>query len=151
MALLLMNIYRTPRGNLLQPRTFWRVTIAIRFSGSAEVGGLLGTYATACMMFHRVTQYAVFFGLSTNNRLAFGGYSAGPYQYDLITQQNSTVDSNGFYKAASPVIKLFGDGTSETNPESEGAMSERISEGVYKISGVLGFNSDESWGGRGWY
>lgn len=105
------------------------------------------TYAAACMMFHRVTQYAVFFGLSTNNRLAFGGYSAGPYQYDLITQQNSTVDSNGFYKAASPVIKLFGDGTSETNPESEGATSGRISKGVYKISGVLGFNSDESWGG----
>ncbi|MGH1529044.1 phage tail protein, partial [Yersinia proxima] len=39
------------------------------------------------------------------------------------------------------------DGSSETNHESEGAISERISEGVYKISGVLGFNSDDAWGG----
>lgn len=60
---------------------------------------------------------------------------------------NTTVDSNGFLKKASPVVKLYGDGSSETNYESEGAISERISEGVYKISGVLGFNSDDSWGG----
>ncbi|WP_227732785.1 phage tail fiber protein [Yersinia proxima] len=60
---------------------------------------------------------------------------------------NTTVDSNGFLKKASPVVKLYRDGSSETNHESEGAISERISEGVYKISGVLGFNSDDSWGG----
>ncbi|HFO2533045.1 TPA: hypothetical protein ACHJX8_000618, partial [Yersinia enterocolitica] len=60
---------------------------------------------------------------------------------------NTTVDSNGFLKKASPVVKLYGDGGSETNEESDGATSERISEGVYKISGVLGFNSDDAWGG----
>ncbi|MDN0124430.1 prophage tail fiber N-terminal domain-containing protein [Yersinia aleksiciae] len=60
---------------------------------------------------------------------------------------NTTVDSNGFLKKASPVVKLYGDGSSETNYESKGATSERISEGVYKISGVLGFNSDDAWGG----
>ncbi|WP_455757920.1 phage tail fiber protein, partial [Yersinia proxima] len=46
-----------------------------------------------------------------------------------------------------PVVKLYGNGSSETNHESDGATSERISEGVYKISGVLGFNSDDAWGG----
>lgn len=65
----------------------------------------------------------------------------------LYHTNNTTVDSNGFLKIASPVVKLYGDGRSETNHESEGAISERISEGVYKISGVLGFNSDDSWGG----
>ncbi|CRY67037.1 Uncharacterised protein [Yersinia kristensenii] len=65
----------------------------------------------------------------------------------ILTTGNTTVDSNGFLKKASPVVKLYGDGQSETNEESEGAISERISEGVYKISGVLGFNSDDSWGG----
>lgn len=65
----------------------------------------------------------------------------------LYHTNNTTVDSNGFLKKASPVVKLYGDGSSETNYESEGAISERISEGVYKISGVLGFNSDDSWGG----
>ncbi|MGH1475301.1 pyocin knob domain-containing protein [Yersinia proxima] len=65
----------------------------------------------------------------------------------LYHTNNTTVDSNGFLKKASPVVKLYGDGSSETNHESEGAISERISEGVYKISGVLGFNSDDAWGG----
>ncbi|CFR15028.1 hypothetical protein [Yersinia frederiksenii] len=65
----------------------------------------------------------------------------------LYHTNNTTVDSNGFLKKASPVVKLYGDGGSETNEESEGATSERISEGVYKISGVLGFNSDDAWGG----
>lgn len=65
----------------------------------------------------------------------------------LYHTNNTTVDSNGFLKKASPVVKLYGDGSSETNHESEGAISERISEGVYKITGVLGFNSDDSWGG----
>ncbi|MGT3206837.1 phage tail fiber protein [Yersinia enterocolitica] len=65
----------------------------------------------------------------------------------LYHTNNTTVDSNGFLKKASPVVKLYSDGSSETNHESEGAISERISEGVYKISGVLGFNSDDSWGG----
>ncbi|CNL06125.1 putative phage tail protein [Yersinia intermedia] len=65
----------------------------------------------------------------------------------LYHTNNTTVDSNGFLKKASPVVKLYGDGSSETNHESDGAASERISEGVYKISGVLGFNSDDAWGG----
>lgn len=65
----------------------------------------------------------------------------------LYHTNNTTVDSNGFLKKASPVVKLYGNGSSETNHESDGATSERISEGVYKISGVLGFNSDDSWGG----
>ncbi|WP_253254293.1 hypothetical protein [Yersinia massiliensis] len=65
----------------------------------------------------------------------------------LYHTNNTTVDSNGFLKKASPVVKLYGDGGSETNEESDGATSERISEGVYKISGVLGFNSDDVWGG----
>ncbi|WP_145589442.1 hypothetical protein [Yersinia rochesterensis] len=60
---------------------------------------------------------------------------------------NTTVDSNGFLKKASPVVKLYGDGSSETNEESAAVTTERISEGVYKISGVLGFNADDSWGG----
>lgn len=60
---------------------------------------------------------------------------------------NTTVDSNGFIKVASPIVKIKGDGTVELNEESEGATVERIDVGVYKISGVLGYNSDPSWGG----
>ena len=68
--------------------------------------------------------------------------------YDfLVKDLNATVDVNGFYKQASPIIKLKGDGSFETNEEAVGATVERLNVGVYKISGVLGFNSDPSWGG----
>ena len=59
----------------------------------------------------------------------------------------ATVDGNGFLKRASPIIKINGNGDAEFNDESKGAIVERIRTGVYKISGVLGFNSDPAWGG----
>lgn len=62
-------------------------------------------------------------------------------------EANTTIDSNGALKPASPVVKLRGDGTAEFNDESEGAVTERLSKGVYKISGIMGFNSDPLWGG----
>lgn len=61
--------------------------------------------------------------------------------------RNVTVDSNGFVKKASPIVKLFGDGSSELNDESQGVTTERVSEGVYRISGTLGLNADAEWGG----
>ena len=60
---------------------------------------------------------------------------------------NTTVDANGFIKKASPIVKLFGDGLCELNDESLGVTTERVSEGVYRVSGTLGFNSDAGWGG----
>ncbi|HBM8994924.1 TPA: phage tail protein [Citrobacter freundii] len=65
----------------------------------------------------------------------------------LVRGVNTTVDSNGFYKTSSPIIKIWGDGTSELNDESEGATVVRVDTGVYKVSGVLGFNSSPEWGG----
>ncbi|AYM90077.1 hypothetical protein D9980_05495 [Serratia sp. 3ACOL1] len=60
---------------------------------------------------------------------------------------NTTVDANGFIKKASPIVKLFGTGESEFNDQSQGVTTERVSEGVYRISGTLGFNADAEWGG----
>ncbi|RLM12552.1 hypothetical protein BIY27_11350 [Gibbsiella quercinecans] len=65
----------------------------------------------------------------------------------VFTDYNVTVDGNGFLKAASPVVKLFRDGTCELNDESQGVTTERVSEGIYRISGTLGFNADAQWGG----
>ncbi|PHM75723.1 hypothetical protein [Xenorhabdus cabanillasii] len=50
-------------------------------------------------------------------------------------------------KKSSPIIKIWQDGKYETNDESEGATVERLSEGVYLIKNVLGFNADAAWGG----
>lgn len=65
----------------------------------------------------------------------------------VVSGLNAAVDVNGFYKTASPVIKLKGDGTAETNQESEGVTVERLGVGEYRVEGVLGFNSDPAWGG----
>lgn len=60
---------------------------------------------------------------------------------------NTTIDSNGFIKRASPVVKIFNDGTYETNNESEGVIVSRFGVGEYLINGCMGMNSDASWGG----
>ncbi|AFR03782.1 prophage tail fiber N-terminal domain-containing protein [Pectobacterium brasiliense] len=61
---------------------------------------------------------------------------------------NTTVDGNGFLKTASPIVKLFADGSSQLNAESDGVVTERLSEGVYHITGCLGLNADRAWGGE---
>lgn len=73
--------------------------------------------------------------------------NAAPWDV-FYTAGNTTTDSNGNLKPASPVVKLKGDGTAELNDESEGVSVERLETGIYKISGVLGFNSDPVWGGN---
>lgn len=65
----------------------------------------------------------------------------------FYTAGNTTVDSNGNLKPASPVVKIKGNGAAEINDESEGVVVEQLDTGIYKISGVLGFNSDPIWGG----
>ncbi|CAI1138107.1 Prophage tail fibre N-terminal [Serratia fonticola] len=67
--------------------------------------------------------------------------------FEFLTTGNTTFDANGFVKKASPIVKLFGTGESELNDESQGVTTERVSEGVYRISGTLGFNADAEWGG----
>jgi len=62
-------------------------------------------------------------------------------------ETNTTVDTNGFIKRASPVIKLFADGDYETNDESEGCTVTRLSVGEYLIEGCIGLNADAAWGG----
>ncbi|WFW23996.1 phage tail protein [Citrobacter braakii] len=60
---------------------------------------------------------------------------------------NTTIDVNGFIKTASPIVDIRGNGTFSVNGESEGCQVERLSVGVYCISGCLGLNSDIAWGG----
>ncbi|WP_155033481.1 phage tail fiber protein [Enterobacter hormaechei] len=60
---------------------------------------------------------------------------------------NTTKASDGTLKAASPVVKLFADGSFETNDESEGCSVTRLKAGEYLIEGCMGMNSDAAWGG----
>ncbi|HEK0789015.1 TPA: hypothetical protein SMP78_003233 [Proteus mirabilis] len=67
--------------------------------------------------------------------------------FSMFHSGNTMIDSNGFYKKASPIIDINTDGTFTTNDESEGATVTRVAKGEYLIEGVLGFNADAGWGG----
>lgn len=77
----------------------------------------------------------------------------------IYSGYNVTVDGNGFLKSASPIARLSGPpenmpddyldgfalaGCVAVNGEAEGVTAERISVGVYKVSGSLGF-AEEGW------
>ncbi|UJB74796.1 phage tail protein [Citrobacter portucalensis] len=108
--------------------TEWGAGVKINYSNTHNFQiYLTGSDATLLTLVHRV-----------------GGSPSFRKHYN---NGNTTIDSNGNLKPASPVIKLKGDGTAEFNEEAEGVMTERIDTGIYKISGVLGFNSEPLWGG----
>ncbi|MBD2791167.1 phage tail protein [Xenorhabdus szentirmaii] len=62
----------------------------------------------------------------------------------LMSTSQHYVDASGFVKKISPIIKMFSDGSFETNDESNGATVERLSKGTYLITGVGGFNNDSA-------
>lgn len=65
----------------------------------------------------------------------------------LYGTANTTRASDGTLKAASPVVKVFSDGTYQTNDESEGCTVTRLAIGEYLVEGCEGLNSDAAWGG----
>lgn len=79
----------------------------------------------------------------------FGGTTASGWTHSriLYDDKNTVVDSNGFIKQASPVVKIFTDGKYETNDESEGVTVTRLEIGQYLIEGCKALNSDAAWGG----
>lgn len=66
--------------------------------------------------------------------------------YLIRTDQNTSVDGNGFIKAASPVVRLFADKI-ECNDEAaqQDITFEKLGVGNYLVKGSLGFAQE------GWY
>ncbi|HFI4705256.1 TPA: phage tail protein [Escherichia coli] len=79
----------------------------------------------------------------------FGGAAATGWNHSriLYDDKNTVVDSNGFIKQASPVVKVFSNGKYETNDEAEGVTVTRLDIGQYLIEGCKALNSDAAWGG----
>ncbi len=96
------------------------------------------TYSMISIPFESAGKIKVFGGAEGQ------GWKTSRTVYDTV---NTTVDVNGFIKAASPIVKVFHDGSFETNEQSDGVSVKRISAGVYLVSGCLGLNSDAGWGG----
>ncbi|WP_353243569.1 hypothetical protein [Providencia sp.] len=64
----------------------------------------------------------------------------------VYSEANTTKDSNGNLKAASPIIRVFADHV-DPNEEAEGVTLKKLHTGIYQLHGVLGLHSDASWGG----
>ncbi|MEY6754704.1 phage tail protein [Enterobacter hormaechei] len=95
------------------------------------------------------TEYTLLmFSDSAGGDLYYANSRAGNFiGRKVLTNGNTTVDSNGFVKSASPIVKIFRDGKFETNDESEGCTVTRMKAGEYLIEGCMGMNSDAAWGG----
>lgn len=75
------------------------------------------------------------------------GSSGGSNWAEFYSTANTTKASDGTLKAASPVIRIFADGSYETNNESDGCTVTRTGIGQYRIDGCEALNSDAAWGG----
>lgn len=63
---------------------------------------------------------------------------------ELYHTRNTTVDSNGFLKSASPVIKLFADAI-DANDQAGAATLEKVATGHYQLTGTNGLRLDDGW------
>ncbi|BBV05714.1 hypothetical protein [Providencia rettgeri] len=75
-----------------------------------------------------------------------GGNSVNAYAHSVYTNRNTTKDSNGNLKAASPIVRVFANDV-DPNEEAEGVTLKKLHTGIYQLHGVLGLHSDASWGG----
>lgn len=66
---------------------------------------------------------------------------------EFYSTGNTTKASDGTLKVASPVVKIFSDGSFHLNDESAGCTVTRINTGAYLIEGCMGINADAAWGG----
>ncbi|AVO91257.1 phage tail protein [Acinetobacter baumannii] len=80
-------------------------------------------------------------------RVRHSNVNSGAYSlYKMWTQKNTTVDGNGFIKAASPIVKLFNDHIELNNDaEKQQITFDKLGVGDYLIQGSLGFAQE------GWY
>ena len=127
---------------------------AARQGGIVQGGGGIGTnwadaYCPALVM-NRSERLFSQIQVTSANRMAWrigeGGVGWKPW-LTAWDSGNTTVDSSGFIKKASPIIKIYSDGHFDINEESEGCTVTRLAVGEYLIEGCTGMNSDASWGG----
>jgi len=116
--------------------------------GGIGNGQFVGVIAYNCTN-NNLFKFQIAGSYSASGRMFFRSMSNGGYNAwrELYHTENTTKASDGTLKAASPVIKVFSDGTYQTNDESEGCSVTRLSTGEYLVEGCEGLNSDAAWGG----
>lgn len=130
---------------------YWKNSTGF-ITGQVE-GGALGAWIDITSADESARMQLIGFYGDNNGKRGFGYKVYNPNSqswYNLAVVRdtsNTTVDSNGFIKIASPIVKIYGDGRYETNDESEGVTVTRLDVGQYLIDGCESLNSDAAWGG----
>lgn len=116
--------------------------------GSTNIGGAPFGFAYAPVFTVSRNQTEKFQLAAWEKEFFFRYYRNGKFNDwgKVYTTFNTTKDSNGNLKAASPIVKVFADHV-ENNDESEGVTLKKLHTGIYQLHGVLGLHSDASWGG----
>ncbi|OIG53549.1 MULTISPECIES: hypothetical protein [Acinetobacter calcoaceticus/baumannii complex] len=90
----------------------------------------------------------IVFPVSGAPQFLHGSYDSTAFQFYplLISGLNTTTDSNGFIKAASPIVKLFSDKTELNSEAAEQPITfEKLDVGHYLIKGSSGFAKEGWW------
>ncbi|EFH4910751.1 phage tail protein [Escherichia coli] len=130
---------------------YWKNSTGF-ITGQVE-GGALGAWIDITSADESARMQLIGFYSDNNGKRGFGYKVYNPNSqswYNLAVVRdtsNTTVDSNGFIKIASPIVKIYGDGRYDTNDESEGVTVTRLDVGQYLIDGCESLNSDAAWGG----
>lgn len=117
------------------------------YATGGTAGAPFGIYSLGLNLYSGGDQVFVAFDVTGKKSGYIAKTSTGVYSATkFYTDQNTTVDSNGFIKAASPIVKLFADKT-ELNDEAQqqNIEFEKLGVGDYLIKGSSGFAQE------GWY
>lgn len=129
---------------------YWKNSTGF-ITGQVE-GGALGAWMDITSADEDARMQLIGFYGDSNGKNGFGYKVYNPnsqawYNFAVVRgTNNTTVDSNGFIKIASPIVKIYGDGRYETNDESAGVTVTRQDVGQYLIEGCEALNSDAAWG-----
>lgn len=110
-------------------------------------GAPFGIYSLGLNLYSGGDQVFVAFDVTGKKSGYVAKTSTGVYSStEFYTDQNTTVDSNGFIKAASPIVKLFADKIELNNEaQQQDIVFEKLGIGEYLIKGSTGFAQE------GWY
>lgn len=115
----------------------------------SENGDVLQSYSPSLYLKTNDTNVVVSFGVLTGNVTVSAWTDEAPdftVKYRLLSTANTSIDANGFIKAASPIVKLFADKIELNNEAAQQSITfEKLGVGDYLVKGSLGFAQE------GWY
>lgn len=114
--------------------------------GGSEITGIHRNWLRGIVLTDRVNDFS-FIGCSyADGNWFVSNYRQGSWQgtHKLYSAGNTTIDSNGRLKAASPIIRLFDDRVEHNGQFKEEPQFRKIDTGIYQIFNTLGL-AKEGW------